>query len=364
MISIPLESSSGRYQVLVGRGLLASTGRLLREAGLEGAVRLVADEAVYRIYGPGLEEALRSDGFKVDSFAVPSGEGSKSLGTASRLYDWMIDRGTERRDLVLALGGGVVGDLAGFVAATFLRGLRLVQLPTSLLAQVDSSVGGKVAVNHARGKNLIGAFYPPSLVVADPDTLSSLPPREFSAALAEVVKMGVTLDRSFFEELEAAGEQMLGAEPAIMETIVARTVRLKARVVQEDERESGLRAILNYGHTIGHGVEAASGYSRYRHGEAVAIGMAGAAAIAVQLGMIDEVDADRQERLLSRLRLPVRCPDAAPDRMWEAMLLDKKSSRGRLRWVLPQGIGRAVTGREVPEELVRRVLELLTVRDH
>ncbi|MHB0871776.1 MAG: 3-dehydroquinate synthase family protein, partial [Chloroflexota bacterium] len=183
MIRIPVEAASGGYEVLVGRGLLASMGRLLREAGLRGSLRLVADQTVYGLHGEKLEESLRSDGFPVASFTVEPGEASKSLETAAQLYDWLVDSGTERRDLVLALGGGVVGDLAGFVASTFLRGLRLVQLPTSLLSQVDSSVGGKVAVNHPRGKNLIGSFYPPSLVVADPSTLSTLPRREISAAL-------------------------------------------------------------------------------------------------------------------------------------------------------------------------------------
>lgn len=359
MISIPIEATAGRYRVLVGRGLLPFAGRLLRESGLEGAVRLVADEAVHRLYGPELEERLRSDGFAVASFLVPSGETSKSLGMAARLYDWMIDLGTERRDLVLALGGGVVGDLAGFAAATLLRGVRLVQLPTSLLAQVDSSVGGKVAVNHPRGKNLIGSFYPPSLVVADPGTLSSLPIRELSAALGEVVKMAAIMDAPFFEQLEAQGAGLLRAEPEAMEEIVARTVRLKAQVVQADERESGLRAILNYGHTIGHGVEAASGYSRYRHGEAVAIGMVGAARIATELGMVDAAVGGRQETLLSGLDLPTRCPEVALDRVWEAMLRDKKASQGRLAWVLPEGIGRVVIRRDVPVELVKQVLEML-----
>lgn len=359
MISIGIDAASGRYSVLVGRGLLSSTGRLMKEAGLDGAVRLVADETVFALYGAALEEGLRSDGFAVASFLLPAGETSKSLESASRLYDWMIDLGTERRDLVLALGGGVVGDLAGFVAATVLRGLRLVQLPTSLLAQVDSSVGGKVAVNHPRGKNLIGAFYPPSLVVADPATLSSLPPRELSAALGEVVKMAAIMDAPFFDELEAQGEGLLRAESEAMEEIVAHTVRLKAQVVQADEKEAGLRAVLNYGHTIGHGVEVAAGYSRYRHGEAVAIGMVGAAQVALDLGMIDGATARRQERLLSRLDLPIRCPDVAVDRVWEAMLRDKKASQGKLAWVLPEGIGRVAVRRDVPVDLVKRVLEML-----
>jgi len=356
MITIPIRAGAGRYDVLVGGGLLSEVGGLLRNAGLDGAVRLVADEAVYRIYGQRAEDSLRAHGYAVSSFAVESGEASKSLETAAELYDWMIECGTERRDIVLAMGGGVVGDLAGFVAATYMRGVRLVQLPTSLLAQVDSSVGGKVAVNHPKGKNLIGAFHPPSLVVADPDTLLSLPRGELAAALGEVVKMAVILDADFFEDLELLRDDLLSAEPRDMETVIGRTVRLKAEVVEADEREAGLRAILNYGHTIAHGVEAASGYIGYRHGEAVAIGMVGAARIAVALGMLDPTAAERQEALLRGLGLPVRCPDVDPERVWQAMMLDKKSAGRKLRWVLPTRIGEAVVGCEVPAALAREVV--------
>lgn len=356
MIRLAIEAAAGGYEVLVGRGLLQSTGRLLKESGLVGSIRLVADQAVYALYGERLEKSLADEGYSVSSYSVVPGEATKSLEMAAILYDWLVDSGTERRDLVLALGGGVVGDLAGFVAATFVRGLRLVQLPTSLLAQVDSSVGGKVAVNHPRGKNLIGAFYPPSLVIADPATLSSLPRREVSAAFAEVAKMGLIMDASLFERLERRGESLLGVEGEEVDEIVARTIQLKAQVVQADEREGGLRAILNYGHTIGHGVEAVAGYGRYRHGEAVAIGMVGAARIAVALGMVDAATADRQEALLRRLALPTRCPGLSPAGLWAAMAHDKKASEGRLAWVLPEGIGRVTVRRDVPVELVRRVL--------
>jgi len=272
MMQVLIRAAAGEYQVLVGRGLIARCGESLRAAGLDGAVRLIADEQVYQRYGQPVEMGLRACGYSVTSFTVPSGESSKSLETAAQLYDWLVDVGTERRDLVLALGGGVAGDLAGFVAATFLRGLRLVQFPTSLLAQVDSSVGGKVAVNHPRGKNLIGAFHAPSLVVADSEALLTLPPREISNAMAEIVKTGIILDAPLFERLESEAESLLRlVEPGI-EQIVARCVELKARVVEEDERERGMRAILNYGHTIGHAIEAVTGFESYRHGEAVSVG--------------------------------------------------------------------------------------------
>jgi 3-dehydroquinate synthase len=356
MIRIPIEAAAGRYDVLVGRGLIASTGALLRDAGLEGELRLISDEQVFGLHGGELEAALRSDGYRVASYRIAPGEVSKSLEAAAGIYDWLVETGTERRDVVLALGGGVVGDLAGFAAATFLRGIRLVQIPTSLLAQVDSSVGGKVAVNHPRGKNLIGAFYPPSLVIVDSGALSSLPPRELSAALAEVVKMGVILDPQLFELLEREAEALLGLEPALVERVVARSIELKAGVVQDDEREAGLRAILNYGHTIGHGIEAASDYSAYRHGEAVAIGMEGVSRLAEEMGLCPRELPERQGNLLRRFGLPLSYRGIGAGAILEAMSRDKKATRGRLTWILPERIGKVVIRRDVPESLVERVV--------
>lgn len=361
MITLSIKSGAGPYRVMVGHGLLASVGQLLKDAGLEGNARLISDENVYRRYGLALEDRLLAAGFSVASFVVPPGEASKSLETAGRLYDWLIHVGTERRDLILALGGGVVGDVAGFVAATFLRGVRFVQLPTSLLAQVDSSVGGKVAINHPRGKNMIGAFYPPSLVVVDPATLASLPDRERVAALAEVAKMGVIMDESLFERLERDGSKLAQLDADTVEGVVARSIALKAQVVEQDEKEAGLRAILNYGHTIGHAVEVASDYLTYRHGEAVAIGMVGAARLALRLGMVDAATVERQERLLEGFGLPAGCPGIPVDGLLEAMGRDKKASRGRLTWVLPERIGRVRIRRDVPMNIVRDVLESLLV---
>lgn len=359
MIRIPVRAATGEYDVLVGQGLLEEAGSLFSEAGLKGTVRIVADEQVYGLYAQTLEESLGRAGFRVDSLKVPSGESSKSLQMASRIYDWLIEGRTERRDVVVALGGGVVGDLAGFVAATFLRGLRFVQVPTSLLAQVDSSVGGKVAVNHPLGKNLIGSFYPPALVVADTSTLASLPPRELSAAFAEIAKMGIILDRSLFERLEAEADLLLRLDRQSVTQVIARTVELKTQVVQQDERESGLRAILNYGHSYGHAVEVVTDYKLYRHGEAVAIGMVGAGMLARRLGMIDDDTVARQNRMLERFGAPIRCPRLPVDRMLEAMTHDKKATRGRLKWVLLEGIGKVTVRQDVPEDLVRHVLEEL-----
>lgn len=360
MIRIPIRAASGEYSVLVGEGLLEEAGSRFQEAGLKGAVRIVADQQVHALYGELLEHSLERAGFQVATYRVPSGESSKSLETVSSIYDWLVEQRTERRDLVVALGGGVVGDMAGFVAATFLRGLRFVQVPTSLLAQVDSSVGGKVAVNHPLGKNLIGSFYPPALVLADTATLASLPRRELSAALAEIAKMGIIMDRPLFERLEAEAERLLGLDRRSLVEVIARTVELKAQVVQQDEKEAGLRAILNYGHSYGHAVEAVTDYRLYRHGEAVAIGMAGAGKLARSLGMVDEDAVARQDRLLVRLGVPISCPRLPVDRMLEAMTHDKKASQGRLKWVLLEGIGRVTLRQDIPDDLVRQVLEELT----
>jgi shikimate kinase / 3-dehydroquinate synthase len=356
---LSVRSASREYPVVLGPGLLDYAGMLLRASGLLGRVRLIADTNVYAEYGSRVESALRTCGYEVASCEVAPGEASKSLDTAARLYDWLVEAGAERRDLILALGGGVVGDLAGFIAATFLRGLRLVQMPTSLLAQVDSSVGGKVAVNHPRGKNLIGAFYPPSLVIADTTTLSTLPRRELSAAFGELVKHGVILDEQLFAQIEQHAEGLLRLDHDLLDPIIARSIGIKSGVVEQDERESGIRAILNYGHTIGHAVEAVSEFARYRHGEGVAIGMVGAAEIAVELGILDSSAAVRQRDLLGRLSLPVGCPGLDVNQLLAAMGHDKKASGGKLTWVLPEAIGRVVVRQDVPTTVVKQVLESL-----
>lgn len=354
--TLTVKASNGDYDIVLGRGLLNQLGDLLASHSLDGRVRMIADENAWQLYGEMAERGLRRARIEVASRQVAPGEASKTLGTASALYDWLVETGTERRDVVVALGGGVVGDLAGFVAATFLRGLRLVQVPTSLLAQVDSSVGGKVAVDHPRGKNLIGAFYPPSLVVADTSTLATLPPREVSAALAELTKHGVIRDETLFRRIEESAERLLGLAPNVLDPIVARSIEIKAEVVQQDEKESGVRAILNYGHTIGHAVETVTGFEAYRHGEAVAIGMVGAAEIAVGLGIMNPRDASRQEDLLRRLRLPVSIPGLSVDDLLPAMGRDKKAREGRVSWVLPQRIGSVTVRRDVPVNLVVETL--------
>jgi len=282
----------------------------------EGGVRIISDDNVFPLYGDRVRRVLEESGYAVDSYVVASGEGSKSFSTAVSIYDWLVDRRAERGDCIVALGGGVVGDLAGFVASTFLRGLPFVQVPTSLMGMVDSAIGGKVAVNHPEGKNLIGAFYQPRLVLADIETLTTLPERELVSGWAEVIKHALIRAPDLLELLEKQSDGLLGLEKAVTTGVVARSAAIKAEIVSEDEKESGLRTILNYGHTIAHGIEAATGYGRFLHGEAVAIGMMGAAVISRQLGLISPEVVQRQEDILRKLGLPTACTgvDARPDR--------------------------------------------------
>lgn len=354
-----VRTGSRSYPVYIGSGVCRHLGTLLQRHGLDGHLRIIADERVARLYGDRLRTAL--DGMPQTWYLVPAGEEHKTLAQAEQLYDALLPDRPERRDLIVAIGGGVIGDLAGFVAATVLRGLRLVQVPTTLLSQVDSSVGGKVGVDHPRGKNLIGAFHQPSLVVADIDLLGSLPWREVAAGWAEVVKIAVVQDSGLFAELEAHLAEIRDLVPGPTVAAIRRAVALKARLVEQDEFDlTGVRAILNYGHTIGHALEAATGYAELLHGEAVAVGMRGAAFLAVRLGHHPQDAADRQERLLRRLGLPQAWPMVSAGAVQAAMGLDKKRAGGQIAWVLPSGLGAAHVTREVPGDLVAAAIELVT----
>jgi len=317
---------------------------------------------VASLYGPKVKESLEKAGFISLFEEVPDGEEAKSLGAAAELYDLALGVGWERRCPVIALGGGVVGDLAGFVAATLLRGVPFIQVPTTLLAQVDSSVGGKVAVNHPRGKNLIGAFYQPRLVVADLDTLRTLPERETRAGMAEVIKYGVIFDAGFFSYLEEHLEEALAGDTKVLEEIVLRSCRIKAEIVAWDEEERGLRAVLNFGHTAGHALEAATGFKRYRHGEAVGVGMVVASRLAVARGLFAEASLERLEGLLVRAGLPTRMPPLDWEAFAAALIRDKKVRHGKLRMVLPVELGR-VTLAEVEEEEVLEAARRLQARE-
>jgi len=304
------------------------------------------------------EVHLRDVNFDVRRVEIPPGEGQKCLATASRLYDELAEMRADRQTLVVALGGGVVGDLAGFVAATYNRGLPFVQVPTTLLAMVDSSVGGKVGINHARGKNLIGAFWQPVGVWIDTTLLETLPDREYRSGLAEVVKYGVILDADFFGYLEGRVGELLARDAATLSAVIRRSCELKADVVRQDEREeTGLRAVLNYGHTFGHAFEAVAGYGTWLHGEAVAAGMVCASRLAERLGRVDDVTTRRQRDLLAALGLPTRPDPAWPvEALVEAMRSDKKNVGGKLRFVLPSRLGACQLVGGVAEEEVRAVL--------
>lgn len=359
MRKVEVDLKDNGYAIWIGRSLEAGLTEALAQKPFSRRALVVSDETVALLYGARVLAALESAGYEASLFAVRPGEVSKSLETAEALYTAAIERGLDRRSPVFALGGGVVGDLAGFVAATYLRGVPLVQLPTTLLAQVDSSVGGKVAVNHPLGKNLVGAFYQPQAVVMDLTALRSLPPRELSAGLAEIVKYGVIYDATFFDSLSAEAERILALDAEALSRVVARSCEIKAAVVREDERETGLRMILNFGHTIAHAIETDSHY-RYNHGEAVAVGMHGAALLSWRRGWMPAEAVERLKALLTRFRLPLRAEGCDPARLFAILFRDKKVLDGAIRWVLPRGIGAVAITADVPHDLVREALAAVT----
>lgn len=329
------------YPVHIGDGILSAAGALLQQAGLRGKVAVVTNPTVAQLYLDPVHESLTRAGFDVTPMLIPDGEEHKNLGSLSAVYDRLIADRFERGSCVLALGGGVVGDLAGFAAATFLRGIAYVQVPTTLLAQVDSSVGGKTGVNHHDGKNLIGAFYQPRLVLIDVAVLQSLPRREFIAGLAEVIKYGVIEDPALFKVLEEKMGKLMDQDRDLLSQVIATSCAIKAKVVEKDEREDDYRAVLNFGHTIGHALEAATEYQKYLHGEAVGIGMAQAAAISVQQGFCDQRSLERIRKLIKRAGLPLEIPrDVSMQNLVQGMEVDKKSTGGKIRFVVCAGIGK------------------------
>ncbi len=365
-IRVPVALGPRSYEVRVVSGRPGEFGAFARaalEASWSGrscrSALIVTDEhlADLGLVDP-YRDALAAVGIAPVVAVVPPGEASKSLEGAAGLYDELVTMRADRHTAVVAVGGGVVGDLAGFVAATYARGIPLLMVPTTLLAQVDSSVGGKVGVNHPGAKNIIGAFHQPGGVWIDTETLRTLPDRELRCGLAEVVKYGVILDAEFFDELEVQVEAILARDPAALRSIVARSCRLKAMVVERDEREeTGLRAVLNFGHTVGHAIEAVAGYDGpYQHGEAVAIGMVAEARLAERLGWIGPEVVGRIERLLVRLGLPTAAPGLDADRLIDAMTRDKKNRGGRIRFVLPRAIGRVELTDGPDDAEVRAVL--------
>lgn len=355
VIAVPVEIPGHPCRVLTGRGLLASTGALAQEAGLHGACAIITDENVGRLHGAAVLESLEGAGFAAQMLAVPAGESSKSMATAENLCDRLIAAGFDRGSFVVALGGGVVGDLAGFVAALYHRGIPFVQIPTTIVAQVDSSIGGKTGVNARAGKNLIGAFHQPRLVLADTDTLGTLPDREYREGFAEVIKHAVIRDAALLDALDPAAPRE-GLAP-----LVARNMAIKAALVGEDEQEqNGQRALLNFGHTVAHAIENAAGYGRFLHGEAVSLGLAAALEISVRKYGLAAADADRVRGKLSAFGLPLTLPDdLTTDALLAAAGRDKKFSTGRIRYVVCPRLGAAFVAEDVSEDDLRAAIDSL-----
>jgi len=341
------------YPIHVGEGILPRAGEFLSQAGLRGKVAIVTNPTVAQLYLDAVHEALTDAGFEMIPILIPEGEEHKNLKTLASIYDRLITERLERNSCVMALGGGVVGDVAGFIAATYLRGIPYIQVPTTLLAQVDSSVGGKTGVNHQNGKNLIGAFHQPRSVLIDVTVLQSLPPRELVAGLAEVIKYGVIEHPALFTLLEEKIDKVIGLDRELLVQIIATSCRIKARVVEKDEREDDYRAVLNFGHTIGHALEAVTDYRKYLHGEAVGIGMAQATAISVHQGFCDQRSLERIRKLIRKAGSPADIPpDVSRQSLIQSMEVDKKSAEGRIKFVMCAGIGRTCFHSLTPGEIL------------
>jgi 3-dehydroquinate synthase len=351
---VTVEVPGRPYPVLVGAGALQELPRLVHDLGATAAA-VVTDTNVAAHWADAVRGGLSGAGVRAEVYAVEPGEQAKTLGVLDRVLAFLEESAIDRAGVVVALGGGTVGDLAGFAAAVWLRGVRCVQVPTTLLAMVDSSVGGKTGVNSARTKNGIGAYWQPAAVVSDLAVLSTLPEADYRAAFGEIVKYAVAMDRDLGDRLEADLDGLLVRSAAALEPVVTRCVELKARVVAADEREGGPRQILNYGHTVGHALESASGYAA-AHGRAVAFGMEAAARIAVELGLCPPALVARQDALLEAFALPGPLPAVTADAVLTAVPRDKKSRAGSVRWVLPREMGRAQVGVEVPSEVVAGVV--------
>ena len=356
IVPVPLGERS--YSIRIGSGLLAELGRHCARRKLGRRVAIITDANVGPLLAATARESLVTAGFDPVRITVPAGETAKNLKYVQACYDQLAAHRLERKSFVVALGGGVVGDLAGFVAATYLRGVPFVQVPTTLLSQVDSSVGGKVGVNLAAGKNLVGAFFQPKIVLCDLDSLKTLPVREFASGLAEVIKYGIIYDSRFFAKLERNLPKILARDPQVLSAVIARCCEIKAQVVGQDETEGGLRAILNFGHTIGHAIDNISGYGKFLHGEAISIGQVLAAKISVRHHGLPANDSARIAKLFAAAGLPItiQLSSAQRQKLFAAMLLDKKVSAGEIKFVLASRIGTVDYGCEVPQALIEQVL--------
>ncbi|MGI5912802.1 MAG: 3-dehydroquinate synthase [Syntrophomonadaceae bacterium] len=340
------------YTIKIAPGLLGDISSLLSAVSSPEKIMLVSNPTVFQLYGNRVVKALENNQLTVRIALIPDGEKYKNMQEALDVLDKGLSFGLERGSAIIALGGGVVGDLAGFVAAIYQRGISFVQIPTTLLAQVDSSVGGKVGVNHSRGKNLVGAFHQPRLVVIDIDTLKTLNDREYCSGLAEVFKYGIVYDMAFFYYLREHLEKIIRRDQECLLHIIYHSCRIKSSIVAEDEREEGIRAVLNLGHTFGHAIEQLTSYNIYRHGEAVAIGTRAATYLALDEGLVKEREAVEILQLYKKIGIPILFPDLDPDKVYDAMLADKKVVKGELRLVLPRGIGGFVISEGMRKEKI------------
>jgi len=344
MKEISVQLAKRSYQIKIGNNLLINLGRELEAFNLSQKCLVVTNPLVFKLYGSQVQSSLQRAGFKTTIVLVDDGEQAKSLEWAARLYDAALRAELDRNSPIVALGGGVVGDLAGFVAATYMRGVPFIQVPTTLLAQVDSSVGGKVAINHPQGKNLIGAFHQPKLVLTDLNTLKSLPPRELRSGLAEVIKYGVIWDKDFFVYLESNIKEALNLNDAVLEFLIAKSCAIKAAIVEKDEQEKALRAILNFGHTFGHVYEALTNYNTYRHGEAVAMGMVEVTKFAYSRGLVTREFLTELKNVLTLAGLPLEPSSSfSSDKILDLMKHDKKNKKGKLQLILPLDFGKVVS---------------------
>ncbi|WP_013321715.1 3-dehydroquinate synthase [Gloeothece verrucosa] len=366
---IPVKLPQDSYDIVIcsaaphARASLSQLADQISPLNLGKKVLLVSNPQIYEYYGESVVNCLMAAGFVVTTHLIPEGEIHKTLDSITQIYDAALENYLERSSTMIALGGGVIGDMTGFAAATWLRGIPFIQIPTSLLAMVDAAIGGKTGVNHPKGKNLIGAFHQPRLVLIDPTVLKTLPVREFRAGMAEVIKYGVIWDQALFNHLEAAErlDNFSEINQELLQTIVTRSCQAKADVVSKDEKESGLRAILNYGHTIGHAIESLTGYSQILHGEGVAMGMVAAGRIAVKLNMWSEQAALRQDALIKKAGLPTEIPAGVDaEAIIQTLQTDKKVKAGKVRFIFPQEIGTVTITDQVTSDLIREVLAEVT----
>lgn len=358
MQEIRLKLAERSYSISIDGSILKDLGSAIRRFEFSRKIAVISNPVVHNLYGNVIAQSLKDEGFQLTEIIIPDGEEYKSLEWAGKVYGELLKARLDRQSAVIALGGGVIGDLAGFAASTYMRGIAVIQVPTTLLAQVDSSVGGKTGVNHPLGKNMIGTFWQPRLVWIDLDTLKTLPSRELIAGLAEVIKHGIIRDRELFDFLETNREKILHLDRQALTHLIKRSCEIKADVVSRDERESGLRAILNYGHTIGHAIETVTGYKKYLHGEAVAMGMYAEAVLSNRLGIIDDQQVESIKALIESYDLPVAIPaDINLRNILSAIQIDKKAVAGELACVVPETIGAVIRSTDFTAEDVQQALE-------